>query len=198
MATTCGAIRFRSARPRSHLSWPRLAPASGSTSISKATAVFAHAASRAHCVQNPSLGIVRTAASPLGIEVSASEILGAEDIAPAIATIAKQADALFVLGEPLTFTHRTRINTLALAARLSAAASAGAAATATSPVGACGGAASAALPVGASGAARSRSRRTNCARYCTPNSFIQQGSDLTPSDLRWVRSAKNHDPGCIS
>jgi len=64
------------------------------------------------------IDIVRTAASPLGIEVSASEILGAEDIAPAIATIAKQADALFVVGEPLTFTHRTRINTLALAARL--------------------------------------------------------------------------------
>jgi putative ABC transport system substrate-binding protein len=64
------------------------------------------------------IGIVRTAASPLGIEVSASEILGAEDIAPAIATIAKQADALFVVGDPLTFTHRTRINTLALAARL--------------------------------------------------------------------------------
>jgi putative tryptophan/tyrosine transport system substrate-binding protein len=37
---------------------------------------------------------------------------------PAIARIAKQADALFVVGEPLTFTHRTRINTLALAARL--------------------------------------------------------------------------------
>jgi putative tryptophan/tyrosine transport system substrate-binding protein len=66
----------------------------------------------------PEIGIVRTAASPLGIEVSASEILGAEDIAPAIATIAKQADALFVVGDPLTFTHRTRINTLALAARL--------------------------------------------------------------------------------
>jgi putative ABC transport system substrate-binding protein len=64
------------------------------------------------------IDIVRTAASPLGIEVSASEILGAEDIAPAIATIAKQADALFVVGDPLTFTHRTRINTLALAARL--------------------------------------------------------------------------------
>src|SRR6516165_8048629 len=64
------------------------------------------------------IDIVRTAASPLGIEVSASEILGAEDIAPAIATIAKQAEALFVVGEPLTFTHRTRINTLALAARL--------------------------------------------------------------------------------
>jgi putative ABC transport system substrate-binding protein len=66
----------------------------------------------------PESGIVRTAASSLGIEVSASEILGAEDIAPAIATIAKQADALFVVGDPLTFTHRTRINTLALAARL--------------------------------------------------------------------------------
>jgi ABC-type uncharacterized transport system substrate-binding protein len=64
------------------------------------------------------IDIVRAAATPLGIEVSASEILGAEDIAPAIAMIAKQADALFVVGEPLTFTHRTRINTLALAARL--------------------------------------------------------------------------------
>jgi putative ABC transport system substrate-binding protein len=64
------------------------------------------------------INIVRTAASPLGIEVSASEIFGAEDIAPAITRIAKQADALFVVGEPLTFTHRTRINTLALAAHL--------------------------------------------------------------------------------
>src|SRR5262245_33512359 len=49
------------------------------------------------------IDIVRTAASPLGIEVSPSAILGAEDIAPAIARIAKQADALFVVGEPLTF-----------------------------------------------------------------------------------------------
>jgi putative ABC transport system substrate-binding protein len=64
------------------------------------------------------IDIVRTAASPLGIEVSPSAVLGAEDVAPAIARIAKQADALFVVGEPLTFTHRTRINTLALAARL--------------------------------------------------------------------------------
>ena len=64
------------------------------------------------------IDIVRTAATPLGIEVSPSAILGAEDIAPAIARIAKGADALFVVGEPLTFTHRTRINTLALAARL--------------------------------------------------------------------------------
>jgi putative ABC transport system substrate-binding protein len=64
------------------------------------------------------IDIVRTAASPLGIEVSPSEIWRVEDIAPAIATIATQADALFVVGEPLTFTHRLRISTLALAARL--------------------------------------------------------------------------------
>jgi putative ABC transport system substrate-binding protein len=64
------------------------------------------------------IDIVRTAATPLGIEVSPSAIFGGDDIAPAIARIAKGADALFVVGEPLTFTHRTRINTLALAARL--------------------------------------------------------------------------------
>jgi putative ABC transport system substrate-binding protein len=61
---------------------------------------------------------VRAAASPLGLEVSAFEIWRAEDIAPALGTIATQADALFVVGEPLTFSYRTRISTLALAARL--------------------------------------------------------------------------------
>src|SRR2546426_10819330 len=35
--TTYGAIRCKSARPRSHLSWPRPAAASGSTNISKAS-----------------------------------------------------------------------------------------------------------------------------------------------------------------
>jgi hypothetical protein len=37
-ATTYGATRLRSARPRSHLSWPRPAPASGSTNTWEATA----------------------------------------------------------------------------------------------------------------------------------------------------------------
>src|SRR4029453_17670744 len=37
-AMICGAIRLRFARPRSHLSWPRQAPASGSTNTWKATA----------------------------------------------------------------------------------------------------------------------------------------------------------------
>ena len=62
--------------------------------------------------------IVRAAAIPLGLEVLAAEIRSGDDIAPTFATIATNADALFVVGEPLTFTHRTRINTLALAARL--------------------------------------------------------------------------------
>jgi putative ABC transport system substrate-binding protein len=64
------------------------------------------------------IDIVRTAAIPVGVEVFPSAILGPEDIGPAMAGIAKQADALFVVGEPMTFTHRTRINTLALAAGL--------------------------------------------------------------------------------
>jgi putative ABC transport system substrate-binding protein len=64
------------------------------------------------------IGNVWTAANALGLEISVFEISRAEDIGPAITTIATQADALFVVGEPLTFSHRTRINTLALAARL--------------------------------------------------------------------------------
>jgi hypothetical protein len=45
--------------------------------------------------------------------------IGAEDIAPVFAAIkAAQADALFVVGDPLTFVYRSRIHTLALTARL--------------------------------------------------------------------------------
>jgi putative ABC transport system substrate-binding protein len=62
--------------------------------------------------------IVRAAAIPLGLEVLAAEIRGADDIVPTIAAIGTKADALFVVGEPLTFTYRIRISTLALAARL--------------------------------------------------------------------------------
>jgi putative ABC transport system substrate-binding protein len=62
--------------------------------------------------------IVRAAAIPLGLEVLASEIRHADDIASTFATIATKADALFVVGEPLTFSRRTQINTLALAARM--------------------------------------------------------------------------------
>ena len=62
--------------------------------------------------------IVRAAAIPLGLEVLAVEIRSGDDIAPTFAAIATNADALLVVGEPLTFTYRSQISALALAARL--------------------------------------------------------------------------------
>src|SRR5262252_8303826 len=53
-----------------------------------------------------------------GLEVLAAEIRSGDDIAPTFATIATNADALLVVGEPLTFTYRSQISALALAASL--------------------------------------------------------------------------------
>ena len=61
---------------------------------------------------------VQTTARTLGLEVVTLEIRQAEDIAPALEALKGAADALFVVGDPLTTTNRLRINTLALAARL--------------------------------------------------------------------------------
>src|SRR5262245_54387281 len=61
---------------------------------------------------------VRAAAKTLGFEVAIFEIRRAEDIAPGFETLTSRADALYVCGDPLMDTHRVRINTLALAARL--------------------------------------------------------------------------------
>ncbi len=61
---------------------------------------------------------VQTTARPLGLEVVTSEIRRGEDIAPALETLKGRADALYVCIDPLVHTHRIRINTLALAARL--------------------------------------------------------------------------------
>jgi ABC-type uncharacterized transport system substrate-binding protein len=47
-----------------------------------------------------------------------SEIRRTEDIASAFEMFKGHADALYVVTEPLVATHRIRINTLALAARL--------------------------------------------------------------------------------
>jgi putative tryptophan/tyrosine transport system substrate-binding protein len=62
--------------------------------------------------------VVRAAAIPLKLEVLAEEIRSGDDIAPTFGAIATNADALFVVGEPLTFTYRNQISALALAARL--------------------------------------------------------------------------------
>jgi len=61
---------------------------------------------------------VQTTAHPLGLEVVTSEIRRGEDIAPAFEALKGRADALYVCIDPLVNTHRIRINTLALAARL--------------------------------------------------------------------------------
>jgi putative tryptophan/tyrosine transport system substrate-binding protein len=63
--------------------------------------------------------VVRKAALPLGVDVLTLEVRPAEDIAPAFVAIkTAQADAAFVVGDPLTFANRTRIHTLSMAARL--------------------------------------------------------------------------------
>jgi putative ABC transport system substrate-binding protein len=61
---------------------------------------------------------VQAAARTLGLEVITLEIRRGEDIAPAFAALKGHADALNVAVDPLVTSHRIRINTLALAARL--------------------------------------------------------------------------------
>jgi putative ABC transport system substrate-binding protein len=61
---------------------------------------------------------VQAAARTLGLEIVNSEIRQAEDIAPAVEALKGRADALYVVIDPLVITHRVRINTLALGARL--------------------------------------------------------------------------------
>jgi putative tryptophan/tyrosine transport system substrate-binding protein len=61
---------------------------------------------------------VRSAALMLGLDPVAVEIRRAEDIAPALESLKDRADALYVAGDALVITHRVRINTLALMARL--------------------------------------------------------------------------------
>jgi putative ABC transport system substrate-binding protein len=60
----------------------------------------------------------RTAAGKLDLQPVTSKIRRAEDIAHAFEAIRGRADALYVCGDALTSTYRTRINTLALGWRL--------------------------------------------------------------------------------
>ncbi|MGA7001903.1 MAG: ABC transporter substrate-binding protein [Pseudolabrys sp.] len=64
------------------------------------------------------IGEVKTAASALGIEIVPLDIQRAEDIAPALDAFSGRAEALYVSTDPLIFTNISRINTLALGARL--------------------------------------------------------------------------------
>jgi putative ABC transport system substrate-binding protein len=63
---------------------------------------------------------VQDTAHTLGLAVIRSEIRRAEDIVAAIEALKGHADALYVVGDPLTDANRIRINTLSLGARLPA------------------------------------------------------------------------------
>jgi putative ABC transport system substrate-binding protein len=56
---------------------------------------------------------VQEAGRTLGLEVTALEIQRADDIVPAIEALRSHADALYIATDPLVFTNRIRINTLA-------------------------------------------------------------------------------------
>jgi putative ABC transport system substrate-binding protein len=61
---------------------------------------------------------VQEASHKLGLEVSTVEIRQTNDIAPAIEALKGRTDALYVATDPLVFTNRIRINTLAQTLRL--------------------------------------------------------------------------------
>jgi ABC-type uncharacterized transport system substrate-binding protein len=72
-------------------------------------------------VSNPAVVLVdqvQAAARTLSLEVAISEVRRAEDIAPAFDAFKGRADALYVCADPLMYTNRIRINTLALGVRL--------------------------------------------------------------------------------
>jgi putative tryptophan/tyrosine transport system substrate-binding protein len=64
------------------------------------------------------MGEVQATARTLGLEVISLEIRRGEDIAPAFEALKGRAKALYVVIDPLVISHRIRINTLVLAARL--------------------------------------------------------------------------------
>jgi ABC-type uncharacterized transport system substrate-binding protein len=72
-------------------------------------------------IRNPAsvleMGEVQAVARTLGLEVVSLEVRQPDDIAPALEALNGRAAALYVVPDPLIFTNRVRINTLALAAR---------------------------------------------------------------------------------
>lgn len=64
------------------------------------------------------MGEVRDAGRKLGLEVVPLEVQRTEDIAPALASVKGNVDALYVVTDPLLNTNRVAINTLAIADRL--------------------------------------------------------------------------------
>ena len=73
-------------------------------------------------LENPVVALdlreVQTSARTLGLDAITLEIRRGEDIVPAFEVLNAREDALYVIFDALLNTHRIRINTLALAARL--------------------------------------------------------------------------------
>jgi len=61
---------------------------------------------------------VLPAAKKLGLEVIRLDVIRADEIASAIGSLNGRAQALYVVGDPMTADNQIHINTLALAARL--------------------------------------------------------------------------------
>ena len=64
------------------------------------------------------MGEVQATARTLGLDALTLEIRVPDEIAPAFESFKGRAEALYLVGDPLMLTNLTRINTLALAARL--------------------------------------------------------------------------------
>jgi putative ABC transport system substrate-binding protein len=78
-------------------------------------AILANGSNPASLVEMPQ---VERTARAVGLEAITREIRRAEDFAPAFEAIKGRADALYVCSDFFMFTHRIRINTLTLGARL--------------------------------------------------------------------------------
>jgi putative ABC transport system substrate-binding protein len=68
-------------------------------------------------VNQVELGEIQGTAQILKIDIAPVDIRRAEELAPGFASL-KEADALYIIADPLLNTNRVRINTLALTARL--------------------------------------------------------------------------------
>ena len=78
-------------------------------------AIMANAGSPAAVLE---MGEVQATARTLGLQAAPLEIRRAEDIAPSLELLKGRVDALYVCVDGLVTTHRVRISTLALGARL--------------------------------------------------------------------------------
>jgi putative tryptophan/tyrosine transport system substrate-binding protein len=93
-------------------------PASGSRELIPGLRRLAIMANVEYPAAALEMGQVHTGARTLGLDAATFEIRRAEDIAPAFDAMKDRADALYLVGDALVFSHRVQINTLALIARL--------------------------------------------------------------------------------